>query len=139
MKIGCIIPDRSDRPKFLSHCLWLLSQQTIKPDVIELVNYPPESKEKDISQRYRRGYDKLRGLGLDVIFLIENDEFYAINYIEIQLNAWLSHGKPDLFGTNYTHYYHLREKAHFTMYHDTRSSAMSTSLHFLVVQPGVFR
>ncbi len=126
LKIGCIIPYRNDRERFLEHLKYMLSRQSIQPDVIAWMDYMPESKEKDITQRYRRGYDKLRGINLDVIFLLEVDDYYTPTYIESQLTAWIVHGKPDLFGTNYTHYYHLKEKAYFTMYHDTRSSAMST-------------
>lgn len=126
MKIACLIPDRSDRPRFLKQCLWLLAQQTIQPDIIELVNYPPESTKCDITQRYRRGYDLLRNLELDVIFLIENDEYYAPNYIECQLAAWNDAGRPSLFGMRATEYYHVRHFAHFTFHHEQRSSAMNT-------------
>lgn len=126
MRVGIILPTRSDRPSFVRHALFLINQQTIQPTQVALMDYEPESKEKDISQRYRNGYDKLRGKNLDCIFLWEDDDYYSHIYTETQLAAWVSHGRPDLFGTNYTNYYHLKERAYFTMYHDTRSSAMST-------------
>ncbi len=126
LKIGVIIPDRNDRPLFLENCLRLIKQQTIQPACIEVVNYQAISDDVDITQRYRIGYDLLRGKDLDVIALIENDEWYSPDYLEIITKAWFSSGRPDIFGTDYTIYYHIKLFAHFTMWHMSRSSAMST-------------
>lgn len=126
MRIAAVIPYRNDRPRFLEHLHCMLNNQTVQLNEFFIVNEPPISEEKDITYRYRKGYDYFRNKNLDVIFFIEVDDFYSHNYIETQLSAWSAAGKPDLFGTNYTNYYHLREHAFFTMYHDTRSSAMST-------------
>ena len=126
MRIGIIIPDRNDRPLFLKNCMRLIKSQTLQPEIIELVNYEPESESVDITQRYRRGYDNLRNKGLDVIALMENDEWYSHDYLKTMVNEWVNNGKPDIFGTNYTIYYHIKLFAYFTMHHLTRSSAMST-------------
>lgn len=126
MRIGVIIPTRGDRYKFLNKSLKMLWSQTIKPDCIQLMCYDPESNEKDISQRYKRGYDKLRERNIDVIFLWEDDDFYSPTYIESQLTAWVSAGKPDLFGLRSTIYYHIRERGFYTMYHEQMSTAMCT-------------
>jgi hypothetical protein len=129
MKIGVIIPDRNDRPLFLKNCLRLLSEQTKKDFLyVVLVNddFGGDENVPDITKRYRLGYDKLRGKGLDCILLMENDDWYAKDYIETMVAKWEEHGRPDLFGTNYTIYYHIKLFSYFTMYHETRSSAMST-------------
>lgn len=126
MKIGIIIPDRNDRPLFLENCLRLIKNQTLQPTIIEVINYEPESSNVDITQRYRRGYEKLRNKGLDIIALMENDEWYSPKYLEIMVDGWIKHGKPEIFGTNYTIYYHIKLFSYFTMHHLTRSSAMST-------------
>lgn len=126
MKIAVLIPDRGDRPKLLKHCLHLISRQTIQPDIIELVNYAPESGYKDITQRYRRGYDLLRNKALDLIFLWENDDFYSENYIETTLKAWIEAGKPAILGQRETIYYHIGIKKHFKMFHESRGAAMNT-------------
>lgn len=126
MKIACLIPHRNDRPRFLSHLHFMLQQQTIQPDIIHFVDYEPESDKKDITQRYRRGYDQLRGSGVDVIFLLEVDDHYSPTYIADQLDAWISAGKPDIFGMRQTEYYHIKHFAHFTFHHEQRSSAMNT-------------
>lgn len=139
MKIGVIIPDRGDRPRFLENCLRMLNKQTLKPDVIELVNndmltfdgdgyHVEKNKDCDITWRYRTGYERLKNKGLDCILLWENDDWYHSAYIETMVREWKKAGKPEIFGTNYTIYYHIKLFAHFVMHHTTRSSAMSTLL-----------
>ncbi len=124
--IGVIIPDRGDRPEFLENCLRMLKAQTMQPTIIEIVNDAPLSDEKDITLRYRLGYERLRNKGIEVIALIENDDWYAYNYLETMYNKWLELGKPDLLGQSYTIYYHIKQRAWFTMNHPERSSAMNT-------------
>ena len=132
--IGVIIPDRGDRPEFLANCLRMLKAQTLQPVIIEIVNDAPLSDEKDITWRYRLGYERLRNKGIEVISLIENDDWYAPNYLETMYNKWLELDKPELLGQSYTIYYHIKERAWFTMNHPERSSAMNTlikpDLHF---------
>lgn len=128
-KIGIIIPDRGDRPEFLAHCLWMMECQTLNAWMeIMIIDQPAENAEIDITKRYRMGYDAMRGKGYEVIFLIENDDWYAADYIEIMYNAWRAYGRPDILGHTYTLYYHLNLKRHFTFHHVERSSAMNTML-----------
>jgi len=128
IRIGIIIPDRNDRPKFLQNCLRMLRAQTVQPQMVEVVNDPTIFKptEKDITWRYRLGYERLRDKGLDVIFFIENDDYYAPNFIETMLKKWEANNRPDLFGTNYTVYYNLPWKKFVTLTHLRRSTMAST-------------
>lgn len=126
MKIGVIIPDRGDRPQFLSNCARMIKKQTIKPDRVCLMQYQAESEACDITQRYRRGYDLLREKGLDFIAFIENDDWYSPNYLEYMAKEWEKRNRPDLFGTNYTIYYHLSLRAYFKFQHVQRASMMNT-------------
>lgn len=126
MKIGIIVPDRGDRPRLLAHCQRMIKAQTVQPSYTMIMNYTPESEKKDITQRYRRGYDLLRGKRLDAIFFIESDDYYASNYIEKHLEEWEKAGKPEIFGPRETIYYHIRLQEYFTMYHEQRTSAMAT-------------
>jgi hypothetical protein len=128
MKIAALIIHRGDRQLFLDNLKRMLAAQTVQSDIIHYVDYPPESDKCDISQRYKRGYEALRNKGIDLIFLMEVDDYYAPNYIETMLAEWHNHNCPDIFGTNYTIYYHIKLFSHFTFYHNTRSSAMSTLL-----------
>jgi hypothetical protein len=129
MKIACIIPDRSDRPQFLEHCIKMLKNQTVKIDHCELVNFPAISEKPDITQRYRVGYETVSKLGgFDIVFFIENDDYYLPTYIEEMVSAWIANGKPDLFGTSYTYYYHIGLQSYFKMNHPERASAMNTMI-----------
>lgn len=128
MKLGIIIPDRGDRPRFMENCMRMLKAQTYLPDLIavNVVDDPPIDDHVDITKRYRIGYDQLRGKGLDLIAFIENDDWYSPNYLETMIAAWERFKRPGLFGTCETIYYHLQLKAYFKMEHHTRSSAMNT-------------
>jgi hypothetical protein len=125
MKIALIIPDRNDRPLFTENCLRLMERQTIECDVIH-VNYEAESEAKDITQRYRYGYEYATKKGFDVCFFIENDDYYSPKYIQTMLHNWGLNNQPDLFGTSYTIYYHIKLKKYFTIQHPLRASAMNT-------------
>jgi glycosyltransferase involved in cell wall biosynthesis len=126
IRIGVIIPDRNDRQKFLENCIRMIGAQTMQPAEVCLVNDAPLSNEKDITYRYRTGYDRLREKGLDAIALMENDDWYHPEYLETMVKEWEKQQRPDLLGTDYTTYYHIKERAYFTMFHRSRSSAMST-------------
>lgn len=134
MRIGVIIPTRKDRPGMLENCLRMINQQTLSATTIMVVDDPPRSNEKDITWRYRTGYDRLRNKGLDIIAFMEDDDWYSPDYLKTMIDAWKEHNMPVIFGTNYTHYYHIRLFTWFTMGHDIRSSAMSTlikpDMHF---------
>jgi len=139
MKIAVIIPDKNDRPRFLENCLRMIEAQTFKPHIIKLVNNKfleinsegyvvPQEDVCDITLRYRYGYESLRNQDIDVVFLMENDDWYSPTYIETMLKELEKHDRPDIFGTNYTIYYHIKLFSHLTMLHNRRSSAMSTIL-----------
>ncbi len=132
MRIGIVIPDRGDRPDFTSHCLRQMnrcqkheSMKDIQLDIY-LVDYPPVNDKVDITMRYRNGYDHFRNSGVNLIAFIENDDWYAADYFSIMYHEWLKAGQPNLFGTNYTVYYHLKLHKYFVMKHETRASAMNT-------------
>ena len=60
MRTAVLIPSRNDRPDFLANCLRMMQAQTLQPYHIEIVDDKALSNEKDITLRYRIGYDKLR-------------------------------------------------------------------------------
>jgi glycosyltransferase involved in cell wall biosynthesis len=126
IKVGVIVPTRGDRPGFLDNLIRMINAQTFQPTLVHLVDYEPRSADCDITQRYRSGYDWFRGMNMDVLALMEDDDWYAPNYLATMVSAWLRSGKPELFGANETIYYHMREFAYFKMQHFQRSSAMST-------------
>lgn len=123
--IGVLIPDRNDRPEFLKQCFKMLANQTLHPNIIEVVNFKPISNDVDITMRYRVGFEMLKDK-VDVIIFVENDDYYSPKYIETMVTAWVENGKPELFGIAETIYYHLQLKAFSIIKHDERASAMST-------------
>lgn len=126
MKIGIAIPTRGDRSLFLSRCLEMMENQTRKADLIHIVSEAPKSEDKDITYRYKKAFNKLFADGCDVVFLIEDDDYYSEIYIETMFNEWVKAGKPEVFGTDSTTYYHLNRKCYKVMQHKNRSSAFST-------------
>ena len=131
VKLGIIVPDRGDRPRFLENCLRMINAQdkdsAINIDMeVHLVLYPPKDDDIDITPRYRAGYDYFRGKGLDVIAFMESDDWYSPIYLQTMLAKWNSLGRPDLFGTAKTMYYHIELKAYYIMEHHNRASAMNT-------------
>lgn len=129
MKVGIIIPDRCDRTEFTANCLKLLEKQTaIKSNHIDIlfVNHAPKSEKKDITERYRLGYEHFSGKEYDCILFMENDDWYSHRYIETMLSEWQKADKPDIFGCEYTIYYHLGLRKWTRINHPSRASAMNT-------------
>lgn len=126
ISIAVVIPNRAGRKVFMKQCLKMINRQTLKPDHIEIVDYAPLSLEKDITQRYKYGYNQCRSF--DVVLFMENDDYYHPQYIEYMVSKWIENGRPQLLGMDHTIYYHLHKRAYFTMHHITRSSAMNTLL-----------
>lgn len=128
IKTGVLIPTRGDRPKMLNFCLDRLDKQTYKPTEVEVVDDTPLSKDKDITWRYRIGCERLMSKGVDVIFLMEDDDYYHTYYLEYMLDAWNKVGCPDIFGIGETTYYHLGIKSYYNVRHPLRASAFSTMM-----------
>jgi len=135
MKIGIVIPDRGDRPELLANCIRMMLAQTMSFEYLVLVDpsLVPVSDTYDITPRYKYGYNALTEIGdCDLIAFIENDDWYDPAYLETMVSEWKKAGQPDLFGTRYTIYYHLKLKKLFTMKHESRASAMNT-----FIKPGL--
>jgi len=134
MKIAVLLPDRGDRPRLMQNCNRMLAAQTLQPALTIKIGGPPESEKCDITKRYRTAYELIsRGsTSIDVIAFIENDDWYAPDYLETMAREWDAHGRPEIFGTNYTIYYHLKLKRYFTLEHYDRASAMNT-----LIKPGL--
>lgn len=125
MKIGIIIPDRQDRPELLQNCLSMMAAQTLQPDQICVADWPAISNDCDITWRYRSAYTYFEDI-VDVILFIENDDYYSPDYIQTMIDQWTFHGKPEIFGTNYTIYYHIGILKWCQLDHFKRASAMNT-------------
>lgn len=127
VRIAVLIPDRGDRTQFTTNCLALVNEQTLYPVKVFHVNEPPHSAAADITYRYRIGYNLLSNLAdVDLIAFIENDDYYAPNYLETMAAHWIEQGKPEMLGTCYSWYYHIGLLKYTKLEHYTRSAAMNT-------------
>lgn len=128
--IGVLVPTvPKSRPNFLEFCIKQIARQTIQPDLVVIVDDPkPEHLSKDITWRYKIGLERLRQNGVKVAFLIEDDDWYSPNYIEIMLREYEKAGRPEIFGINQSIYYHILVDKYWVSDHEGRASAMSTLL-----------
>lgn len=132
IRVGVIVPDRGDRPQLFANCKRLIMNQTLKPAEVIFVNYKPETNFVDITERYKTGYNHASKLNLDVIAFMENDDWYHETYLEQMVAAWQRAECPDIFGTDYTIFYHIKLFAHYTHTHIQRSMAFCT-----LIKPGL--
>lgn len=128
MKVAILTIHRNDRPTFLEHLHYMISQQTVKPDIIEMMDDKPLSDAIDITYRYRVGTERAFKKGADVIIFMEVDDFYSPIYIERMVKAWEQNGKPSLFGINNTTYYNVVNNKYVYLGHAGRASMMSTMI-----------
>lgn len=128
--ITVVIPTRGDRPLLLENCLRMVKSQTLKPRTIIIVDDPPMSSAPDITWRYKMGYrEACRDSELpELVAFMEDDDWYSPNYLEWFYQQWLSLGCPDLFGSDYTYYYHVKLCRYFRFDHAQRASMMNTFL-----------
>jgi len=129
MKLGVLIPTRGDREKFLNHSKFLLSQQTIKPDEINIVDFKPSDGNRDITKRYRIGCEDLfNNKKCDLVVFWEDDDWYSPKYLETIKNNWIDSGKPQIIGVGKTIYYHILTKKYLIVNHPHKSSACCTAV-----------
>lgn len=117
-----ITPTRGDREDFV--CQLDLNRLRIweSDKLISLVpNYPPKSNGFDLTQRVREGYFSTNA---DSFSIIEDDDYYPLNYIDI-VTEKLKH--YDVVGFDWTYYYHIGTKRWKKMHHPGRSSLFTTS------------
>lgn len=127
MKIAIVTPHIPDtRHEFMKQRNKLMEQQTRQADIDVVIDYP--YKAMDLPQRYRDGFERAFAQGADLAFAIEDDDYYAPDYIEQVVHEWEQQGKPDIFGINFTIYYHLKQRAYKFMKHPNRSSMFCTAV-----------
>lgn len=129
-KIGVVIPTRgTERKQFVDFCLWQLSIQTQQPDEILLINHEPISSFSDITARYKLGFETLKERGFDLMIVFEDDDYYSPKYIEQLLTDYERSGSPDIFGSEFTTYYHLQTNTITEIHHPKRASMCCTMMN----------
>ena len=81
MKFAVIIPTR-DRPRLLERCIWQMERQTLRPNRVFIIGYPPDNDEMDLVPRVKAGVELAIECGIDLVFIVEDDDFYEPNHFE---------------------------------------------------------
>lgn len=116
-----IIPTRGDRPKLLDFCFRQISEMTIKPSEIFIIDHPPLDHDKDICSRIAKGIETAKAAGFDKIYILEDDDLYPADYFErMELNGF------DFVGTETSLYYNIKNRTYEYLYHRERSSLYNT-------------
>ena len=128
-KIALLTPTRGDRPQLLKKCKEMMIAQSHSFDFWEIVNYKPKGGKKDLVERVKAGVETIlsQGAKYDLIFIIEDDDFYHKDYLFRMVKRWKSVGKPDLFGIGESTYYHIKTNKYWHKYHPKHASLMNTA------------
>jgi hypothetical protein len=135
LKFVALTPDRSDRPELLELCEWQMKRQTMMVEH-RVINYPPESRLCDLTQRVRRGCQEAKEDGIDYAIIIENDDYYPVDWIE-QVHSSLEELAPvDFMGIPGTTYYNIWNRswqggehaAHATLFCTTINTDLPTEV-----------
>lgn len=116
-----IIPDRGDRPELTKHCFKQIERMTLKPDQVIHVDWKAISPDFDLVERVHYGVEAAKAFGIDLVFILENDDYYPADYFEK-----FGDMKSDFFGDDLTFYYNLRQRTFNSFYHKNRSSLFTT-------------
>lgn len=108
----------------LDHCLWQLDRMTVQPSATYLVNHAGRDGVIDLVPRIQAGVASARRDGIDICFIVENDDFFPEDYFK-RLLPWF-HDR-DFVGQNFTHYYSLKEMTYQRFDHPNRSSLCATA------------
>lgn len=121
MRVGVITATSGQRPHLMAQCWKYIDRQTIRPIVRLVLNGDETLKEK-----YRRGLEEMKG-DVDLIFFMEDDDYYPSNYIEKMLELYEWADKPQVFGIGETWFYHPEHRAYwYYKNQDGNSCAFST-------------
>lgn len=111
--------DRGDRPELLEFCKYQLSRMEVKPDHSFFIDFPPKNDKIDLVWRVFEGIHRAAEMGFDLVFIVENDDFYDSTYFNHIPDA-------DFIGESNTIYYNLRNKTYQNFSHPGRSSLFTT-------------
>jgi hypothetical protein len=128
MKIAIVTPHiPNTRQRFIEQRNKLMEQQTRQADIDIIVDMPYNGT-MDLPDRYRIGFEIAFSQGANLALAIEDDDYYAPDYIERMVSEWGLQGMPDMIGIDKTTYYHIGQKAYKTMEHPNRASMFCTGI-----------
>ena len=125
MKIATLTIDRGDRPKMIAQCKRMIERQTRKPDLEIYVIEPSILRAVDIVPRFRSGWLHAKESGIDVIVVMESDDWYSRDYIQGMISG-LSLVNVDAVGLNNSLYYNICNQTYQIHSHSSRASLYTT-------------
>jgi hypothetical protein len=107
----------------LEFCKYQVSNFLIQPANHYIIDYAPKSYSMDISERVKLGVEMARKDGIDLVFIIEDDDKYDMTYIDMfgDLTG------IDFAGVNQTIYYHIKNRTWQIFSHPQRASLFQTA------------
>lgn len=120
IRFATITPTRGDRPLLLDFCKRQIDRMKTKPEVAYFIDYEPTSEKPDLIARVRKGIECAQADGLDMVFIVEDDDYYPADYFD-NLNIGSL-----FFGSPYTYYYNLKNQTYDWWSHNHRSSLFRT-------------
>ena len=119
MTFATITPTRNDRPEFDAFCRHQLDRMEVKPTKSYFVDYAPTGPGFDLIPRVKEGIRMAQADGIDLVFIVENDDFYPKDYFN---------HIPDTYfiGDRKTIYYNLKNRTHQDWDHPRRASLFTT-------------
>ncbi len=125
MEFATITPSRNDRPELLEFCRHQLQRMVgVKPSKSYFIIHESQ-KYPDLIDRIKHGIKRARNDGFEFVFIMEDDDFYPIDYF-----CKMEPKESDCFvGSPETTYYNLRNNTWQTMAHPGRSSLFNTGFN----------
>lgn len=116
-----ITPSRGDRPELLNFCKHQISRMTHQPDETFFIDHQPPSRDVDLALRVRMGIAMAEAKGIDVCYIVEDDDYYPSDYFETMDMTGF-----DFIGAAKTIYYNVKSNTYQEFVHPQRSSLCFT-------------
>lgn len=124
MKFATITPHRSvERSELLVQCHRMLDAQTLQPAERFLINDAAQNGEVDIVKRVKAGVALARQAGIDLVFIVEDDDFYPPDYFQRFSSYFDSY---EFFGDQHSLYYNVKNRTFRNFHHPYRASLFTT-------------
>lgn len=125
----CTITPTRDRPKMLQFCRAQLELMTIHPQSKYFINYNPTDSQPDLIRRVRSGIELAQRDGIDIVYIIEDDDCMPADYFEL-----MDIGDNDFIGSDSTYYYNIKNKTWRYQQHPGRSSLFCTGFRISALE-----
>ncbi len=124
-----ITPSRGkERSQLLNFCVKQVNHMNVSPLKHYIINHPPESDQCDIIPRLKAGIEYAKADGIDLVFIVEDDDYYPSDYFDkIPFEA-------DFIGELETIYYNLRNNTYQVFDHRNRSSLFTTGFRISALE-----